>query len=164
MKIRKATAKDLNGVYELFLEMVTSEDRALRKCSTSFLELRKKERDFEKKARKELLREIRARYSLFLVAEENNKLIGYAYGEVPKKSDAFFAPRNTAFFYALLVTKKHRRKGIANKLKLEMEKWFRKKKVDYIYLEAFAMNPAVNLYKKWGYKIAMHKMFKKVRR
>ena len=83
---------------------------------------------------------------------------------MPKKSDEFFSAPNVGLFHALLVTKKYRRKGIAKKLRLEMEKWFRKKKVDFIYLEAFAMNPAVNVYKKWGYKTSTYKMFKKVRK
>ena len=164
MKIRKATGKDVDGIYELFLEMIKSEDAASRKSGISLMTLRKKDKNFEKNARKELLREIRAKNSLYLVAEDKGKLTAYAYGFVPKNDDPFFSKSIVGYFSAILVTKKYRRKGLAKKLKVEMENWFKKKKCDFIYLEVFAENPASKLYKKWGYKVTTQKMFKKVKK
>jgi len=148
MEIRKATAKDVDEVYRLFLEMIKSEDAASRKSGISLMNLRKKDRNFEKNAKKELLREIRAKNSLYLVAEDKGKLAAYAYGFIPKVKDPFFTMPIVGYFSALLVTKKHRGKGLAKKLKLEMESWFEKKKCDFVYLEVFSTNPAVDLYKK----------------
>ena len=73
-----------------------------------------------------------------------------------------FKPQKIGYLHAMVTKKKYRGKGVSNKLYQELLKWFRKNKCAAVSLEVFAINPAVKLYEKWGYKISTHKMWKKL--
>ncbi|MCK4670652.1 MAG: GNAT family N-acetyltransferase [Nanoarchaeota archaeon] len=162
MNIRKAKVSDLEGVYKLFLEMLASEDKAAKKAGISLIRMKKSDKDFEKNAKKELLKQIRNKDGLYLVVEDKGKLVGYSYGYLVKDADPFFKGPKTGYFSSVLVKKKYRGKGLAKKLYRQMEDWFRKKECDFLVLEVFLENPALKLYEKWKYKKGMCKMYKKL--
>ncbi|MBW3011402.1 GNAT family N-acetyltransferase [Candidatus Woesearchaeota archaeon] len=162
MDIRKAKPSDLEEVYKLFLEMLASEDKAAKKAGISLIRMKRDDRSFEKNAKKELLKEIKKKDGIYLVAEDKGKLVAYAYGFLVTSVDPFFKAPKTGYFSALLVTKKYRGKGIGKTLYKQLEDWFNKKKCDLLVLEVFLENPALRLYEKWKYKPGMCKMFKKL--
>ena len=47
IKIRKATKKDLDGIYQLFLELIKSEEVSAEKVARFLRDIRKKRKDFE---------------------------------------------------------------------------------------------------------------------
>ncbi len=162
MIIRKAKKRDIENVYLLFLELFESEDRSARKTAKFLKDLRSRRKDFYLSVKKELLREIKEKNSLYLVAEEDGELKGYIRGCIINVKDPFFKPQKIGYLHAMVTKKKYRGKGVSNKLYTELLKWFRKNKCATVSLEVFATNPAVKLYEKWGYKISTHKMWKKL--
>ncbi|MBD3304218.1 GNAT family N-acetyltransferase [Candidatus Woesearchaeota archaeon] len=162
MKIRKAQKKDLDEIYKLCLELFKSEDASSSKVGKFLRKLRLRRVDFKSSTKKELLRELRQKDSLYLVAEKDGELVGYIRGEIFNVKDPFFKPQKIGYLHAMVTKKEYRSKGVSNKLYAEMLKWFKKKKCAAVSLEVFATNPAVKVYKKWGYKIATYKMWKKI--
>ncbi|MBT5021417.1 GNAT family N-acetyltransferase [Candidatus Woesearchaeota archaeon] len=150
--IRKAIKKDIEEIYNCFLDMAKSEDTSTKKIDRAFMLLRQRRKDFVTSSKKELLREIRERNSLYLVAEENKCVVGYAYGTIKKQKSPFFVTKTIGYFNALVVRNRYRGKGIASKLRNELENWFKIKKCKLIYLEVVEQNNAKEIYKKWGYK------------
>lgn len=162
MLIRKATPKDIEGIFKTFLEMVKSEDSASKKVAPFLMDLRKKGKDFKEDARKELLREVRERNSLYLVAEDKGKIIGYCYGTVKAEKGPFFKSTLIGHLNGLVVKKQYNGKGIGSKLHRELEKWFKEKKCKQIKLEVFTTNLAKRIYSKLGYHEVISKMNKKL--
>jgi len=162
MNIRVANSKDILGIYECFLDMAETEDKSSKKIASFLMEVRKRRKDFETSAKKELLREIREKNSIYLIAEQNEEIAGYIYGSIKNTKSPFFKLPKIGYFNALVVRKKFRGLGIAKMLHQELEKWLRKNGCKYIYLEVFSENSASELYFKWGYKNVNYIMAKKL--
>ena len=162
MKIRKAKKSDLEDIYTLCLELFKSEDASAGKVAMFLRDLRSRRKDFKSSSKKELLREIKEKNSLYLVAEEDNELKGYVRGCIINVKDPFFKPQKIGYLHAIVTKRKYRGKGISNKLYAELLRWFKKNKCSVVSLEVFATNPAVKLYEKLGYKISTYKMWKKI--
>ena|SRR3989338_4742197 len=162
IKIRKAKESDLNGIYSVFLDMADSEDMAMHNSGTSYTRTRIRRKDFEKSAKKELLREIKDSKNLYIVAEIGNKIIGYARATLESKKSPFFKPAKIGHFDAICVLNGHRGKGVSTKLRNEIERWLRQKKCSEIQLDVMESNPAAKIYEKWGYKVFLNKMSKRV--
>ncbi len=160
MRIRKAIPKDTEGVYQTFLELVRSEDSAAKKIK-GYSVLRKRKPDFEKQAKKSLLKSIRQRKSLYLVAEIDSKIVGYAYATIIRyQYSYYFQVHPIGYLNAIVVRKKYRGKGIAKALFAEVEKWFKIHKCIMATLDVFYTNPAIKVYTKKGYKAYDYRMFK----
>jgi GNAT superfamily N-acetyltransferase len=163
MIIRKAKSSDIDQIYQCFLEMEKTEDISAKKSAQFLFDARKRRKNFEQCAKKELLREIRERNSIYLVAVENDVVLGYSYGSISKNKNPFFDFPKLGYFNALLVRKKYQGKGIAKLLYLELENWFKEQKCKLIYLDVFFHNPAKNIYPKWGYKFSNEIMMKELK-
>jgi len=162
LKIRKATIKDIDQIYNVFLDMVRSEDAAMRKSSRHLMRFRKKRNDFTSSSKRGLREELKAKNSLYLVAVVGDKIVGYARGEVLYSQNFFFQREKTGRLHALAVLKKYRGHKIASQLHNEMENWFKKKQCLQMNLTVIKDNPAVKIYEKWGYKTFVYKMSKKI--
>ena len=160
--IRKAKKSDVNEVYSIFLELVKSEDASSKRVSKCLMDLRQKKFGFTQSSKRELLREFRERNSIYLVAEINGKIVGYARGKFIENKDPFFKTVRIGLLNALAILKKYSRKGIASKLNKSIEKWFKKNKCSQIHLEVFENNSAIKIYPRWGYKTFINKMVKKL--
>lgn len=162
MLIRLAKKEDIEQIYYLFLELFKEEDNSAKESAKFLKDLRSRKKDFQKSVRKELLRQMLEKNSIYLVAEIESKLVGYCYGTVSKTKDPFFRPATIGYLNSIIVLKKFRGKGIAKKLHNELLRGFKKKKCSTVYLEVFTSNSAVNLYEQWNYKISTCKMWKKI--
>ncbi len=84
---------------------------------------------------------------LFIVAENNSKVIGYAVGVLRYG--------NVGHVISIAVSKEWRRKGVGTKLMLELERRFKERSMSTAMLEVRVSNKAaIKLYEKLGYKIA----------
>src|SRR3989338_2697917 len=92
----------------------------------------------------------------FVVAEFNGKITGYIEG-------IFYDKYKRGYIADLFVLKKFRNLSIATKMKNIFLKEVQKRKYKQADLDVNVKNPAVNLYKKWGFKIAKYRMVKKLR-
>ena len=163
MKIRKATKKDINGIHETFQYMLESEDKASSKSANFLMKLRKRKNNFELNSNKDLEKEIKKKNVLWLVAVIDNKIVGYACGCIKNNKNPFFYSYNIGFLEGICVKKEYNGKGIAKELNKSMEIWFKKRKCIISYLYVLSENPAVEIYKKWDYKITDYKMFKELK-
>ncbi len=83
---------------------------------------------------------------LFIVAESEKRIVGYAIGVL--------RVNNTGHIISIAVARNWRRKGIATKLMQELERKFRERNMKAAILEVrVSNNPAIRLYEKLGYKI-----------
>ena len=162
MIIRKAKPSDLDGIYSVFLELAKIEDKSASRIANFVGAIRKRRKTFERDVKKELLKEIRERKSVYLVAEVSNNIVGYAYGSFDDSRNSFFDIPITGVANALVVRKKYQGKGIASLLVKERDKWFKKKGCKVVYLEVYPTNDAINFHKKLGYKTTILKMCRKL--
>ena len=93
--------------------------------------------------KEELLNSIAKSDTLFLVAEENNKILGSVF---------FIIGVDTADLISVVVASAERNKKIATKLLIEAERLLKKSGVNKILLEVRKSNiPAIKLYQSLGY-------------
>lgn len=162
IKIRQATKKDVDQIYQVFLYMIKSEDAAFRKTNHYLMKFRQKRDDFETSSKKGIREEIKMKHCKFFVAVVDDKIVGYARGEIKHSPNFFFKKVKTGYLHSLVVMKKYRGKGIASQLHQKMLGWFTKRKCLAMNLSVVNNNPAINIYKKWGYKTFIYKMSKKL--
>lgn len=164
MKIRQATIKDVDQIYEVFLDMIKSEDAAFKKTDSFLMRRRKKRADFITYSKKGLRQEILDKKCKYLVAVIDDKIVGYARGEIQNHQNFFFQKEKVGYLHALAVLKKYRGQKISSQLHQALEVWFIKRNVILINLSVANNNPAIDIYKKWGYKTYIYKMFKKLKK
>lgn len=159
MIIRKAKPKDVNKILILSNEF----NEAIKKITPKkFMAYRKFVSPEKETIRKAILKDIRKKNGLFLVAEENSKLLGYIFGTIgPLKKEVFDTPL-TGELEDIVVSKKYRGKGIATKLWRELQKYFKKQNCKFYQLSVGAKNPAKKIYEKWGFEDVLVKMRQKI--
>ncbi len=163
MKIRNARKDDIQGIYEVFLDLVEAEDKASAKVSASMRRIRKRRPDFERSSKKDLLSDVKDRKKRFIVAVEGKQVLGYGLGSmVPTKSPFFIYPK-MGYINAIVVKKPRRGQKIAARLHDELISWFKKRGCTSVWLEVFNPNPALKMYEKWGYNRALQYMHKKIK-
>lgn len=150
-EIRAAKPSDVDGIYEVCLEMIEAEDEASRRASERLLDTRRRRSDFERSAKEELVRELSEERSRFLIALLDDRIVGYARGTLLEDPDPFFETIRIGYFNALAVLGSHRGRGIASQLRRALESWFEEKGCSQIQLDVFDQNPAMALYEHWGY-------------
>jgi len=155
MKIRKAKIKDLN--FLLKISKIFHNEHV--KFDKFFYEPTK---DYNKVTRKYFRSLIYSKNALFLVAEEDNKIIGYVIGNVANRHK-IFKRRWRGTISDLYVIKKFRKQKVASKLTAELFKWFKLKKVHYVRLWVDGKNDvALQVYKKLGFKTFHIAKYKKI--
>ena len=119
--------------------------------------------DYSKRIKKYLKKDIQSN-KFILVCDLDGELIGSIAGRTMLMKNNLYKDKCLiGFLEYLMVTKKYRNQGIASKLKDELFKYFRKKKVDAIRLEVVKTNPAIKSYEKWGFESDTIKMIKKLK-
>ncbi|MBS3133936.1 GNAT family N-acetyltransferase [Candidatus Woesearchaeota archaeon] len=158
MIIRNARKHDMDMIYRLYEEFEKEQIKLLDK---KFKILRRKKEPVVVLSKKFLLSRILKKRSAFLVAEENKEIIGYIYGSIKRHHFHFDRPKTGSFGY-LIVDCRYRYKGIASGLYTALKKWFKKNNCRFIELQVLARNPAVSIYKKWGFEPTNYIMRKKI--
>lgn len=88
--------------------------------------------------------------NILLVAEIDNKIIGYLYGYIVDNGNTYLD--KVSKLDALYITKEYRKNKIATKLINEFKSWSLKNGVKYIEVQVLNDNiNAINLYKKEGF-------------
>ena len=104
---------------------------------------------------------IENRDRIIIVAEENNKIIGYFKGGI-ENAPNYITPKKIGVIDDAFIKKEHRNKGIGDKLLNQMIKYFRIKKIKYIGLSVDARNTiGVNFWKEndfFEHRIEMRKI------
>jgi len=97
-------------------------------------------------------RNIYSKKSLFLVAEYENKIIGYVIGKMEERPP-IFKEKDIGFVMAMYVKEKFRRQGIAKMFLDKLLSWFKKNKITNIELHVHPKNdPGIKAWEKSGFK------------
>lgn len=148
IKIRKYRGLDKVEIINLFKEFgsyLKSVD-SLKRCIPQ-----KKYGEF---FLKEMLKSVRKKDGLILVAVVDKKIIGFIAGTIKKPDfkDIEGLPEKKGRIIELFITESYRREGIGKKLYEAMKKYFISKKCKAINIEVFAPNKiARRFYKDLGY-------------
>lgn len=140
--IRKANKKDLKRIVELFSELYIAEQPFDSNLKDGYYET--------KNGKKGILKDIKNKKEIFLVAIIDDIIVGIVDGHVYDKEDLYI--EKVAYLSRLVVDKNYKNKGIATRLINEFTNEVKKENVKFIKLNAFESNtPAVSLYKKEGF-------------
>lgn len=140
--IRKANEKDLKRIVELSSQLYKAEQPFDKNLKDGYYET--------KKGIKRLLKDIKDKKRIFLVAINDNIVIGYVDGYIYDKEEIYI--EKIAYLDRIIVDEKYKGNGIATKLIDEFSNHLKKENVKFIKLNAFEENkPAIALYEKMGF-------------
>ena len=149
--IRKARLKDIDTLITLENELYDNQVEYLRKLKSKNLDdffLKNNSNTFLKKF---ILKTIRSKNGLVLIAEVDKKISGYLI-IIIKKNIPIFQLEKLAEITDLYIKEEFRGKGISNKLRDEVLKWCKIKKISSITLDLLPKNiHAKSIYEKWGF-------------
>jgi len=112
----------------------------------------------EKSFRKHLLEIMRKRSVKILVAESDNKIIGYFIGRI-ERAKPFVAPERIGRISDAFVEARYRNSGIGRRMFEELIRWFRKNKIKHVELSVDSRNKSsIKIWRKFGFKEFMKKM------
>jgi ribosomal protein S18 acetylase RimI-like enzyme len=145
MKIRKAKNQDWPAILNLMRQLI-EEHHALDKYYKSFAQ-------YQKLGLKNYIQEsIKNPDKVFLVAEENNKILGYFLGTI-EEAPYYSSEKKIGVIADTAVEKLYRQKGILRSLFQEALRWFKKENIKFIELSVDARNnAAVSAWKNLGFK------------
>lgn len=142
MNIRKAKIEDYDEIVELYKELYDAE-KIFDENLTNIYNVSEKQKE-------EIQKRIKSRKEIFLVAEEDNKIIGLIDGYIIDNSNHI---EKVGYLDHLCVNKNYRKLGIGENLIEEFSNKMKSKNVTYLKLNAFEKNlPAIALYKKLGFE------------
>lgn len=141
--IRSAKKKDLSNIIDLATSLEDTEKP---------FDLNIKEGYYKtKQGKRSLIKNIKDKKRIFLVAEIDKEVIGFIDGYLYENDDAYI--QNFAYLDRVSVSSNHQNKGIATSLIQEFSKIVSKKGAKILKLNAFEQNnPAITLYKKLGFQ------------
>ena len=143
MKIRKVTINDFKKLKELKSEFYLWECKGDKRLNPEYV---------KRGLGARLAKNLRQKNTVFFVAEEKEKLIGYSGGEI-QKNPAFAKFKKRGHLFNLYVKPEYRSKGIGKKLIRATLSWFRKKKVSDLTIMVYSHNKsAYKIYKNLGFK------------
>ncbi len=153
VEIRKAKEKDYKTVFSLDEKFVLYHSRF------KVWKLFEPSDKVRKVWKKLFMGFIKKRNKLALIAEEDNKIIGFLLGKINKRRG--FKIEKTAHIEKIFVDENYRNKGVATKLKNEFIKWAKKKGAKALTLYVAVENKkALKLYKSWNLKKYCYGMYK----
>ena len=146
MIIRKAKKSDIDDIIRLANQLRKTEaplDKTKNIKEDSYLSDVYREKE---------LKYISSRKKIFLVAEIDEKIVGYINGYIVENSDVYYK-EPVAYLDCLCVDASLRKQGIGKELINEFTNIVKSRGAKYIKLNAFENNvPAVTLYKELGYE------------
>ncbi len=152
MKIRKATLKDLKAIKQLNIELFKDNKKYDKELDIDWA---KKHPSYYKKI-------IIEKKNITLVAEEENKIVGYITGFISKIDDDTKLKR-VAEADNMFILKEFRGKGIGSKLFKEFINRVKNKKLKVVRLSAYSSNlRAIKLYHELGFKDYFVSMEKRI--
>jgi len=157
MNLKEAKLKDILEIEKIYMKAVEDEGK-LQFSGKKLKEFLGDTKKFKRKRLEEVKKDIRSSLAYVIVAEEKKEIIGFGIANVNKENKKFGA---TPMIY---VKKEFRKKEFASKIKKELLRWLKNKKVKYVSTGMFIKNkPSINLNKKFGFKIVAIRMQKDLR-
>ena len=107
-----------------------------------------------KKSREFIFREFKEYLKgTIMIALKNGKIIGYLIGEIEENPYEKFG-----YISEVFVKKEHQGEGISTKLKDKFLEVLKERRITLCRIEVNPDNPALEIYKKWNFKIDKYRM------
>lgn len=151
--IAKAKVEDLDQIIQLFNEYDKEIEKYFPKNHLKLLQKLNTEHGDNPRRRKSVTQGIVDKKQLFLVAKENEKVIGCVVGWIEPFN-------NVGKFDQLIFSKQSKNKEILKQLYKELEKWFKAKKCLYVVADVVTKNPRKKLYQEFGFDSVVEEMRK----
>ena len=149
MIIRKAKLKDVEAI-SVFVVKLFKAHAAWDRFFTPSKDVDKVYREFIKRC-------IYSKNRYLLVAEENDKVVGFVLGELAGRPPTSKV-RKIGFISDVYVEESFRRRGIGKQLLSELCKWFKSKNLQYIELAVHVKNTVgQKAWEKCGFETYMEK-------
>lgn len=138
IKIRKAKPKDINTLAELNTKLLKHHSQ-FEKELYALASSKNRKKAMQKNARQR----IHSKNSLALIAESGNQIAGYLTASIKQKPE-YFKTNKVGHIHQLFVKPKFRKQGLGKALFKEAEKFFKKKGVKWLEIEASVKNKLTN--------------------
>ncbi len=146
---------------EIVKELVAELRRVENKFDT---DMRTDEESVEKQI-EWMKRKLQSESTFLFVAireDEEECAIGYVFGWIEKRNKNYWKLTRFGYVGELFVKEEFRGMGVGRALLEKAEKWFAERGITKIFLDVEAENPAVNFYKKLGYRELELRMVKEI--
>ncbi len=98
----------------------------------------------------------------FIFAKEKSEYVGYFAGTISAMPQGY-KTREVGYADSMIILDKYRDKGMGQKCMDLFVKWLKEKGIEFCQLHVKAQNTdVVAKYKKWGFEIDEHRMWKKI--
>lgn len=159
MIIRKIKKEDFERWFRLRKQLFESEMETVK--ADPFIKFYI-EKPIEKEQRKDFLKMIQRKDSIFIVVEEKENLIGYLFGFL-NYYKVHKLRRKFGYLDTMVILRNYRNKGAGKKLHNEFIKWLKIKKIKWAVLQVDDKNHiGVKFYKKEGYYLTELRMVKMI--
>jgi len=154
MIIRKAKKEDLKQIVPLYIDYLKSQRRFAKWLGNSKSKINANE------IKRGIKTSINKKNHLFLVAEENSKILGFVHAEIMSHRES----TDKKVIEIVDIYSQIKQKGIGKKLLRKIEKWANANKSDYILWEFITENKiAENFCRKNKFRDFKTKMLKKLK-
>lgn len=157
VKIIKARKENVAQICQLFNEYDKEIEKYFPKNHLKLLQKLHHEHGDNPQRRKNIVQAILDKKQLFLVAKENDTIVGCVIGWIEPIA-------RVGKFDQLILTSQSKDKETLNKLYSELEKWFKSKNCPYIVVNVVAKNPRKRLYETFGFRTVLEEMRKIVKK
>ncbi|MBI4163375.1 MAG: GNAT family N-acetyltransferase [Candidatus Aenigmarchaeota archaeon] len=160
MIIRRAKGGDIDQITQLFDDLELA-NLVFNLSETTKKFVRRKENAGEI-IKTGLERALNKETNLFLIAELDNKIVGYLKGEIEKRSATKLYDKKL-YIRHLIVSKQYRNMGIGSKLVQEAEAFAKSQKIPFVTLKTSPKNILANqFYKNLGFEGIYMEMIKEI--
>ena len=150
IKLRRATIADI-GMLTVMARKMLGHHIALSSGDSTIMAYLKPDRDFDRIWKGWVGKWIRSANGMVIIAESDNKPVGYALGYI-KKNTPIYSLKEIGYIGDLYVEKRFRGLGVGTIMKDYMLSWFRKRKMHYVSIAVHESNSAAHkVYASWGF-------------
>jgi len=154
MQIRKAKVRDIKEIYPHFIKFKIE---ILKFFNPEFKKYRKEIKP-SSEIKLYLKKKINSKNNLFLIALENNKIVGFLNGVIQKRVNSIYKDLIYGELEHVFVIKGERHHHIMSSLKEEVFKFFKKNKCAFYEVHVYPKNTSKKIYKHWGFKPYLENM------
>ena len=151
MEIREANLKDVDVIVEMWKDFMKHHDENIIPRDERLKEFFERKKEAPEMFRKMILKRISDKNALILIAEENDKPVGYCMSII-KDHIPIYKIDKVGYISDLYVEEKFRGKKISSEFKKRSIEFFKRKGMKCATIEVFHKNDSsYNIYKKWGF-------------
>lgn len=155
MKIRKATIRDIDSLLYLWQQLMDYH----KSLNPLAFEFKKNARQIMKKF---FVKNIKSRNSIVLLAEENNRSIGYLMAFI-EDYPPIYVEDKIAYISDGYVAEGFRNKGVMRRMIAQVKIFFKNKNMNHIYLRTHSKNKiGITSWKNLGFREEYKNMFMKL--